>query len=84
MSHEEALALTQAEIAAWGIRSSNLHAMPIARLWVVWLLPPEGEPFKTRIEVPAGYLGHGENAAIADHCARFYPDHGIAEAWPAN
>lgn len=62
----------------------DLHDMPAARHWVVWLLPPQGNPFPIHLDVEAGYLGQGEAALVEQHCALHYPDHLIGEMWPKN
>lgn len=64
----------------------DLHAMPAARKWVIWLCATatDSEPFAITIDVPAGYLGQGEHDAIDRHLRAFYPDHFIGEMWPTN
>lgn len=79
----------EAEFWAWADEQLNLpvvkfHATPASRKWIVWLLPPEGEPFKIPVDVTAGYLGQGEAAQVEQHCAQVYPDHITGEMWPTN
>jgi hypothetical protein len=75
---------TADEVNFWAWADTDLHAMPAARVWVVELCPPIGDPFTTRVSVTAGYLGQGEATAALNHCANFYPDHMIGEFWPIN
>ena len=61
---------------------SDFHATPASRRWIVWLLPPVGDPFKIPVDVAGGYLGMGEAAQVEQHCALHYPDHLTGEMWP--